>query len=87
MSHATTIANYGPQQKLIVPIIARMFGIAPIKVLRWIAAGELKATNLATTPHGRPRWAVSPDDLEAFERSRSNVPATRKSDCNKGSAR
>jgi hypothetical protein len=68
-----SVATY-TRRKLTVPIVARMLGVADRKVLGWIRAGELRAVNLARTPHGRPRYAVDVDDLAAFERARAVIP-------------
>lgn len=64
------------------PQIAARYGIKPEKVLRWIANGELVAVNIAERSTGRPRWRVSEEALQAFERRRSSRPEpkpTRKS--------
>lgn len=57
------------------PAIAKRYGIKPVKVLAWIAAGELVAVNVAERSNGRPRWRVSPEALADFERRRSSRPA------------
>jgi hypothetical protein len=57
-------------------MVARMLGVADQKILHWIRSGELKATNLARSPHGRPRYAIDLADLEAFEAGRQVIPAT-----------
>lgn len=54
------------------PQIARDRGVKPAKVLAWIASGELAAVNHAESALGRPRWRVSREALEAFDRVRSN---------------
>jgi excisionase family DNA binding protein len=54
------------------PEVARRFGIKPDKVLTWIATGGLVAINAAERPGGRPRWRISQEALEAFERRRSS---------------
>ena len=56
------------------PQVARQFGIDAKKITGWIRRGELKAVNLATTTSGRPRWKISPADLEAFLAARSAGP-------------
>ena len=48
------------------PKLAEQLGVDPSKVLAWIASGELVALNLATSTSGRPRWAITPNDLERF---------------------
>lgn len=66
--------TYPPRRKLSVPMVARQIGVADQKVLKWIKTGELRAVNLATSPHNRPRYSIDVDDLEAFERSRQVIP-------------
>jgi len=53
--------------------IAERYGIDHAKVLNWIAAGALRAVNVATNPSGRPRWRISEEALAEFEQSRANV--------------
>ena len=51
---------------------AKSRGIGVEKVLQWIADGELIAVNVAQAADGRrPRWRISLDAIEAFERRRS----------------
>lgn len=69
MSTATT-----PRPYLSPPQAADLLGIAAEKVCLWIARGELRATNVATTLSGRPRWRIHRADLEAFLNSRSAAP-------------
>ncbi len=54
------------------PEVAKYIGVSPEKVLTWIRAGELRATNLASAGSKRPRWHVSNADLIAFLESRAN---------------
>lgn len=42
------------------------------KVLSWIHSGQLEAINHAENPAGRPRWRISIQALEAFDRARSS---------------
>lgn len=57
--------------------IAERYAVAVDKVLGWIARGELRAVNVATRAFGRPRWRISPEALEQFERARANQVPTR----------
>lgn len=57
------------------PAVAKKYGIKVDKVHAWIASGELEAVNVAERPNGRPRWRISPEALQAFERRRSSRPA------------
>jgi hypothetical protein len=52
------------------PRVAKILQTDPHKVLDWINSGELKAVNLSDRT--RPRWKISPDDLQRFLDSRSN---------------
>lgn len=59
--------------------VAKRYGVAVQKVLAWIASGELRAVNVATSARGaRPRWSIQPDDLDAFEATRRTQPAPAK---------
>ena len=55
------------------PEVADRYAVNANKVLGWINGGELRATNVAANPIGRPRWRVSPADLAIFEQRRSAV--------------
>ncbi len=57
------------------PQVARARGVKPAKVLAWIASGELEAVNHAGRAAGRPRWRISAEALQAFDRARSNRSA------------
>jgi hypothetical protein len=64
--------------KLTPPVIARMWGISPEKVLAWIRSGELRAMNAATDPSSRPRYLVAIKDLAAFESRRTIIAPQRR---------
>jgi hypothetical protein len=70
------MGNIDPLQRrnLTPPDIAKQLGVATGKVLGWIRTGELKALNLANRGCRRPRYSVSPEALEEFERARAVVP-------------
>jgi hypothetical protein len=55
------------------PAIARMLGVTNNKILDAIRSGKLKAVNLSEG--SKPRWKVSPDDLQRFLDSKSNQVA------------
>ena len=57
--------------KFTPPEIARKWGISVDKILTWIRSGELKAINAATRLGGRPRYLISLEALDSFERSRT----------------
>lgn len=56
------------------PEAAKLLRVDPHKVVAWIRAGELRASNVATKRGGRPRWRISETDLEAFLASRVPDP-------------
>ncbi len=55
------------------PEVAEQFRVNSTKVLMWICSGELRATNVAASLIGRPRWRISPADLAVFEQRRSAI--------------
>ena len=59
---------------------AALYRVSKSKVLRWIAAGELKAINIAERRDGKPRWVITPDAQAEFERDRTaGRPASKSS--------
>jgi hypothetical protein len=64
------------------PEVGRMLRVKPDKVIRWIRAGELIASNLAERATGRPRWRITQEALDEFLRRRRAVsranPVTRR---------
>lgn len=54
--------------------VAGLLGVAEAKVKRWINAGELKASNVAESKIGNPRWRILEDDLLAFMEDRQPAP-------------
>lgn len=56
------------------PQIAKRYSVKAETVISWIRNGELAALNLAKRGSMRPRYRISPEALEAFERLRSVVP-------------
>jgi Helix-turn-helix domain len=55
--------------------IAELLGLSKTDaVLVWIGRGDLKATNVATNPGGRPTWRIDPEDLNQFLVSRQAKP-------------
>jgi hypothetical protein len=55
------------------PVLAKRYAVDVHRVLAWIKAGELRAFN-AGDGDRRPRWRISPEEIEAFERRRSSTP-------------
>lgn len=62
------------RRNLTPPEVAKRLGVSVKKIIAWIRAGELQAMNLANRDCSRPRYRVTLDALEAFERSRLVVP-------------
>lgn len=58
------------------PEIAKLLHVGRDKVLAWIRSGELPAANLSDS--GRPRYAVTEDDLAAFLEARKARTVTDK---------
>jgi transposase len=54
--------------------LCRRFAVGEHTVLAWIRRGELKAINVSSKPIGRPKWRVTQQALEAFERLRTPTP-------------
>lgn len=51
--------------------LAQKLKVSPDKVRHWIGSGELRATNVAKAGSSRPKYRISPSELEAFQRRRS----------------
>jgi hypothetical protein len=57
--------------------IAKSRGCKTDKILALIKSGKLIAINWATSDKAKkPRWRITAEALEAFERSRSTMPAS-----------
>lgn len=54
------------------PEIAKLLRVSNAKLLGWIRRGELTAINVGNCH--RPRFRISPDDLDAFLKSREVQP-------------
>jgi excisionase family DNA binding protein len=59
-----------PARSLTVAEVARRYRVSSEKVRTWIARGELPALNTADARRAKPRWVVTPEALEQFERGR-----------------
>jgi excisionase family DNA binding protein len=58
--------------------VAEQLGCDKLNVWKWIESGELVAVNVSNGSHGRPRWRIDPNELQAFLlRRRNRAPATR----------
>lgn len=58
------------------PTLAQHWGVAPEKIIAWIRRGELRAANITSDPHGRPRYIIRPEWVDEFLASRQPVPPT-----------
>ncbi|MEZ6055480.1 MAG: helix-turn-helix domain-containing protein [Planctomycetaceae bacterium] len=54
------------------PELAVEWGVSPDKILTWIRSGELRATNIAVTQGGRPRYRIDREAIDDFKRRRAN---------------
>jgi hypothetical protein len=59
-----------PLRGLTVADLARRYRVGEDKIRGWIKRGELRALNTAGVRCGKPRYVVTPEALEAFERGR-----------------
>lgn len=62
---------------LSVQDFAKRLGVAPGKVLGWIASGELPAIDTSAARNQRPRWRIDPTDGEQFLAARRSAPAAK----------
>jgi hypothetical protein len=67
-----------PARGLTVADVAGRYRVGPDKVRAWIRRGELAAVNTAEAKCAKPRWVVTPEALEQFERGRQAAMATPK---------
>ena len=56
------------------PAVARIYKVDPDTVRGWLSSGELRGLNVARRNCRRPRWRISPEALQEFERLRAAVP-------------
>lgn len=56
------------------PKIADLLTVGHDKVLHWNKVGELRAVDVSTRRGQRPRWRISPEDLEDFLARRRATP-------------
>jgi hypothetical protein len=57
--------------------LAERWGCKVDKVHTVIRSGELYAFNIATNPHGRPRWRIPAEAVKQFEERRSAKPVVK----------
>ena len=60
------------------PDIAKRWGVKASKIISFITSGELSAFNVASPKSHRPRWRVSAEAVEAFEKSHGAKPPEKK---------
>jgi hypothetical protein len=60
-----------PEAGLTVRDVAARYRVSPDEVRAWIRRGELAAINTADAKCGKPRFVITPEALERFERGRS----------------
>jgi excisionase family DNA binding protein len=58
------------QKYLTPPAVGKMLGVNADKVVAWIRAGKLRASNVSDKT--RPRWRIAPSDLQDYLAARSN---------------
>lgn len=56
------------------PQLAKLWGIDPAKVLTWIRSGELSAFNGAASTATRPRYLITQQAIEDFQKRRAVSP-------------
>ena len=61
-----------------VPQVAERLQVSRHKVLRWIAAGELAATDLSQSRVERPRYRIREAELSRFLNGRQATPSPAK---------
>jgi excisionase family DNA binding protein len=76
--------NKAPKPQAVLPLagvpltppeVARRLRVSADKVRSWIMRGELRAVNVADRVGGRPRWRISLEAVEEFERRRAALSA------------
>lgn len=61
-------------QFLTIAQAAERLGVAPGKILGWIASGELAGIDTSATRNQRPRWRIDPNEFDRFLVARRSVP-------------
>ena len=75
--HAASFDSSGDAlcEYLTPPQIAKLLGINPDKVRKWIMSGEMRAANVSDSDQ-RPRWRVHRDDFRECLAKRANRPTS-----------
>ena len=60
-----------PQPMMTPPEVAKIYRVKAATVINWIRTGQLRAINIARRGTVRPRFRISVDSLEDFDRSRT----------------
>jgi hypothetical protein len=55
------------------PQLAKEWGVDADKILGWIRSGQSIAINMVTTTGGRPRYRISAEEAQAFQKRRSSA--------------
>ncbi len=65
------MADSAPPRGFTVADVARRYRVSPDKVRIWIKRGEMSAIDTADRRCSRPRFVVTVEALDAFERRRA----------------
>jgi hypothetical protein len=60
--------------KLTPPELAKLWGVAPEKIVFWIKSGELPAIDASRVRGARPRYLIDEDAIAEFEARRQVTP-------------
>lgn len=72
MSSTRRVKQDAPPEYSSLPEVASRLRVGNRKVLKWIADGEIHASNIAARADARPCWRISADDLAQFLARRSS---------------
>jgi hypothetical protein len=65
-----------PGSSFTVQDLATRYAVTPHTVLHWIKNGDLKALNVGRRlGAGKPRWRVTPEAIQEFEKVRTPTPS------------
>jgi excisionase family DNA binding protein len=57
--------------------VAAYLSVDVSKILAWLRSGTLRGIDVSARPGKRRRWRIRPEDLAAFEATRTNGPNTK----------
>lgn len=69
MSSSSTYPDQA--QWLTPPQVAKMLGVKPLQVNRWVMSGQLEAVDFSAGTE-RSRWKMKPEAVDEFLASRNN---------------